>query len=517
MTGVNPERHGIFGFLEGLLSGDTRRELVERSRPVSSLSVNQPFLLDILGRAGKHVMCVNLPMSYPPRPVNGIMITGMLTPSEADNFTYPPELRDELDDYVIDIANAATPEEISNKRYDYDLPTWVKRCTEIVRLRAKTVCRLGTKHPWDFGFVVFTGTDRISHSLWTEIMTFVQQPSAKTEMERLLQDFFVELDNALGTLVDAFPDAALLLTSDHGFGARADHTVFPDVWLERKGFLVRRRGGSGRGLRRGVRRLIRRALDVLLPARLKRRILSKATDRQTRMLASLDRERSVAYFGGLDAASFGVVRLVEQAVAGLDEEKRSQLIDQIIAALKEMRDPETGEPVLEGVYRREEIFGGATVMGPTVPGPNGDVPDHETQRLPEIVLKFREGYTGRTDPLTTELIGPPPQDSYIGVHRVEGMFLTSGGPFKVLGEVPPLKLADIAPSVLYLSGLPVPTNMQGEVPLGLLSEDYVKTHPLEKTERVTEVTRAADESTGAYTPDQEKDVRDHLRHLGYLE
>jgi hypothetical protein len=44
---------------------------------------------------GRKVIAMNVPMTYPPKPVNGIMVSGLWTP-ESGKFAYPPELREEL-------------------------------------------------------------------------------------------------------------------------------------------------------------------------------------------------------------------------------------------------------------------------------------------------------------------------------------------------------------------------------------------------------------------------------------
>ena len=500
LTGLKPEKHGIFGFMEGMVCADSRQEFRSRSRPVSALSLKHRSLLDILGDAGKHVMCINVPMTYPPRPVHGIMISDFLSPSDAVDFTYPAELKDELEDYVIDIIHATRIQETTQQRLGYAEDAWVKRCTQIVRIRADNICRLGKTHPWDFGIVVFTATDRIFHPRWPEIVTFLDKEAPTTEMERLLLEFFVELDRALGRLVESFGDATVLLTSDHGFQQRADHAVHVDVWLEREGFLVRKRRGSGRKLRRALRSVLRAAMEKLLPPRLTARLLLKATDRQTRMAESIDRERSVAYFAGFDAATYGAVRLVAETTTALDEKQRSELLRNLIDSLKNMTDPETDEPIIKEAFLREELFPGAVV-----------------DFLPEIVLEFREGYTGRVDPLATGLLGPSPKDNQIGVHQLDGMFVLAGEAVKPLGEVAPLQLADIAPTVLYLSGLPIPNVMQGSPPLQLLADEYVATHPVEHRDYAEEPHRPPGERAAAYTQEQERQVKDHLRRLGYLE
>jgi len=390
MTGLKPERHGIFGFMEGMLFGDSRKAAIETSRPVSAVSFRGESLIELLGAAGRKVMCVNVPMSYPPRAVNGVM-----------------------------------------------------------------------------------------------------------------------LDDALGRLVDAFSDATVFLVSDHGFGPRAQSTVFPDVWLEEKGFLARKGGlggreGSGRRSRRALRELARRAIETLLPRRLGGRLLRRAADRQTRMLASIDRERSKAYFCGFDAMSFGGVRLVEETTAGLSDAERGTLLDGIIASLMEMRDPATGEPILTGARRGEEVF------------PDMAAGDRKGF-IPEIILEFREGYTGRIDPLATGLIGPPP-GGHIGVHRLEGMFVLAGDAVIPAGEVRALHLADVAPTVLWLLDCAVPATMQGKVPLRLFDEACVAAHPV-RTAGAGDRARGDDgtKPADAYTAEQEEQIRENLRRLGYLD
>ncbi|HUU43232.1 MAG TPA: alkaline phosphatase family protein [Planctomycetota bacterium] len=500
MTGLRPEKHGVFGFMEGMVSADTRRDAKARSRPVSSRSLRKRGLLDLLGDAGRHVMCINVPMTYPPRPVNGIMICDFLSPSDAVDFTWPPELVDELDDYVIDAVHAATIEEAEAQRVSYTHEAYVKRCTEIIAKRVEVVCRLGAARPWDFAITVFTGTDRVFHPLWPECVALAKRGVPATPMQELLLRLFEQLDEALGRLVDAFPDAVVMLTSDHGFQARASRAVYPDVRLEERGFLVRTGGARGRRLKGMVRRFVRGIIEKLLPSRLALRVLHKAADRQTRMAESVDRKRSVACFAGFDGATWGAVRLVEETTRTLSAEERARLLDDLETCLVEMRDPDTDAKMVAAVHRREVLF-----------------PDPVVDFLPELIVEFAPGYTGRVDPAATRLVGPTPADALSGVHDVHGMFVLAGEPVKPAHEVAALHLADVAPTVLHLCGLPVPTDMQGDVPVALLADEYLATHPVEKRDYGEDDSGAGDAGAGAYTPEQEEQVKNHLRHLGYIE
>src|ERR1044071_806280 len=91
MTGKNPGKHGIFEFV--------RRD--QRSK--RELAVNASFrqgraIWDLLGDAGKRVIVHNFPCTYPPRPVNGLLIADFMTPKGRRDFTYPASLLGEIEE-----------------------------------------------------------------------------------------------------------------------------------------------------------------------------------------------------------------------------------------------------------------------------------------------------------------------------------------------------------------------------------------------------------------------------------
>ncbi|KPJ51814.1 MAG: hypothetical protein AMS16_07340 [Planctomycetes bacterium DG_58] len=424
LTGLHPQRHGIIGFHEKRFLGDASLGGEGDLRPVSSLSIRHPTLFDILGRADRRVMSINLPMTWPPRPVNGIMVTGMFTPPDAELFTYPPELKDELEPDKVDILGK--PEFLPRIRrtVEYRNPDLVRKWTEIVRIRTRSILRLGRRHPWDFGIMMLRGTDSIFHLLWNPVMELLDKDAPQTEMDRLLAGFFREVDASLGSLSSAFPDSLILLVSDHGFGPRLQAAVYPNVCLEGHGFLFRRKGRAKRSfvrqLFRSGRRAVRKIMETVLSRAMTLKLLAKVESRETRVLRSLDLERTLAHFVNIDNGNYGAVRLLKETTRTMTEAERSKLIDSIITALGTMTDPETGEPVVAKVGRADEFF-----------------PDAAVDYLPEIVIRFRERYTGRVDPLETDLVKGRPASSP-GWHRSEGMFVLAGGPTKAAGQVEPM-------------------------------------------------------------------------------
>jgi predicted AlkP superfamily phosphohydrolase/phosphomutase len=93
MTGKNPGAHGLFDFMQ-------RRDDSYDLTPVSARDRDGKAVWDLISDAGKKVIVMNVPVTWPPQPVNGLLITGMLTPRSADNYTYPRELADELREHI---------------------------------------------------------------------------------------------------------------------------------------------------------------------------------------------------------------------------------------------------------------------------------------------------------------------------------------------------------------------------------------------------------------------------------
>ena len=75
----------------------------EKPELVSARSIKAPAIWDILGHHERQVVLVNIPLTYPPRPVNGGMVTGLLTPRSAPGFTFPAGLSSQITDYKFDL------------------------------------------------------------------------------------------------------------------------------------------------------------------------------------------------------------------------------------------------------------------------------------------------------------------------------------------------------------------------------------------------------------------------------
>src|SRR6266849_2073855 len=91
MTGKNPGKHGIYHFVNRAPQGGHQAFFSATSRTGRTL-------WELLGEDGKQVVVLNVPTTYPPQPVNGVLIADFLTPPGKKDFTYPLSLLDEIEE-----------------------------------------------------------------------------------------------------------------------------------------------------------------------------------------------------------------------------------------------------------------------------------------------------------------------------------------------------------------------------------------------------------------------------------
>ncbi len=192
------------------------------------------MLWDYLGRAGKKVILLGVPQTYPPRPVNGLMVTDFLTPSIASNYTHPPALKDEIASlpdvhpYEFDVSDFRTPDK--GKIRDALVRMTDKRFA-LARHLMKT-------KPWDFFMMVEMGTDRVHHAFWQYMDPAHHRYEPGNPYESVIPDYYEHVDAKIGELLEVVPDDAhVVVVSDHGAQCM-DGGIALNEWLVQKGYLV---------------------------------------------------------------------------------------------------------------------------------------------------------------------------------------------------------------------------------------------------------------------------------------
>lgn len=215
MTGANPGRHGIYGFLD--LQPSSYKIYFPNSRHIRSET-----LWAAAGRAGKRAIVINVPSTYPAQALNGILISGFVA-VDINKATYPPSLVPKLTemDYRIDVD--ARKVQQSHDALMEDVLTTLDR-------RIKTVLHLFDKEPWDLFIGVVTETDRLQHFF----MDAIEDENHK--YHSAFKDFYRRIDAFLGQMMERLRDETLLIMSDHGF-TPIKQQVYLNRWLADNGYL----------------------------------------------------------------------------------------------------------------------------------------------------------------------------------------------------------------------------------------------------------------------------------------
>lgn len=446
-TGLEPGETGIYSFLQPV-------EGSYEPRLVSARDNRGVPLWRILSARGRDVIVWGVPLTWPPEPVRGVMVSGMLSPLD-DVWTHPAPLTQVLS------ARGMVP----------DLGIWrdrtqltPQRLASQLALKEKALLDTFENRDWSFALVVFKNLDVLSHRAYT--------PNPRGEVAALME----RLDRTLGALIEAAgPNANVVVMSDHGF-----HTyprVFDvDTWLEGAGFAVRRDDA------------------VLEPGATGPLAEARVLQRGAR-LGRLDMARTRAY---ADAAEGGfcAIRLnVEgrEAEGSVAADERDGVIDALEGALGEIRDAD-GAPVVRTIWRGAELY----------PGPE------QERVVPDLVVELEDGWRAVAQGLGPALQSAPRS---FPEHDRTGILVAAGPAIAHSKEREAWRMRDVAPFALRLMGETIPTTMQGDPHhealidgKRLLYIDAIEDPSLRSTEEAFE---------GLPEPGESQAVRERIGVLGY--
>ncbi len=489
ITGKNPGKYGIYDF-------KAFDPVTYQTRTIRINEHREKTIWHLLGEANRRSIVVDVPFTFPPMPLEGLMITGYGTPRTPDTvFTYPADLARRVPAALRDEIKVALP----LHRFDRSA-AFVDEWRQVMAGRRRLLRHLMTEEPWDFFFHVFTITDNLSHIFWTYMEpSHPNYQAAEGEAFReALWDGYAQCDQLLGEMLAwAGPDTQLLVVSDHGFGS-----VYPRQYLYQRlaagdfikyqspPFLSFLGDKLMRAATRGYTRLpfLREFIKGLRP---EQQQLVRKTLQQSRLMPTtdaIDKRKSP-----LLASGFGLQMWVNEqgrfATGPVPSEEKGALLDRLEAHLLADRDTATGRPIVAQVYRGREVYHGPALA-----------------QAPDVIIEYTNFYRpgGTTGAVNANLEGG---------HTSTGIFLARGSLVKA-GQMAEIDLTDLAPTLLYLSGLPVPPDMDGRVLVEMVSSAHVAAHPprTAAAEARLEVAPIDD----GYSPEEAAEVEEQLRQLGYI-
>lgn len=226
MTSHQPGELGIYGFR------NRADYSYDKMAMITSRHVTLDTVWDILGRQGKQSIVIGVPPTYPLKPINGAAISCFLTPSTKSQYTYPNELRGEVEalvgEYMVDVSNFRTE----------DKDWLLGQIYQMTEKRFKVANHWIRSKPWDFFMLMEIGVDRIHHAFWKYMDPLHPKHVPGNKFLNAIRDYYRFVDTQIGLLLEAVDDnTAVLIVSDHG-AKRMDGGIVFNEWLRREGYLV---------------------------------------------------------------------------------------------------------------------------------------------------------------------------------------------------------------------------------------------------------------------------------------
>ena len=482
MTGCNPGKHGVFDFIQP--SG-------ANYSMVNSTLIRQPTIWQRLSEAGYRVGVLNVPITYPPQPLNGFLVSGIPSPLSGE-ICYTADLISRYQKEFGEYRTAPNIQYKSGTEAEY-----IKDIYDLIRAQGDWALGLMSKEPWDVLMVHFIALDIMKHALW-RFMDKNHPRHESTPFEHAIRDGYKLVDQYIGRMLARLPEKAVVLVmSDHGFGP-LKQIVNLNMFLLAKGFL-RLKGDwwtrlKAAAFKRGLTpATVYHMVETIGLQNLATRVSKNARNKVVGKFLSFDSvdwSRTVAY-------SMGHVGQIYLNVAGrepegvIKPENYEAVRQQIIDALQELKD-ESGRPLVTKVILREETYHGPFAeKGPDI---HLVLDDYNLIAFPLFATNGKI--------ITEQIRG----DS--GCHRREGIFIGQGTGIKKKGKLPEANILDLAPTIMTIMGEPVPQVMDGKVLSEMFTFPPTVTYSEDSEDSVVRRTELS--ATEA------AQVEERLKSLGYL-
>ena len=451
ITGCNPGKHGIYGF--------ERTDALELHL-VTSRYRKTPAIWNFLTDIGMASIIVNVPGTFPPEKINGIMITGLLTPSPESNFTYPPDIKKRLTEK--DLGNFEFeqfwvedfPREFLAKHSPEKLAVHINK---EMASHATVTINLMKQFDWDFTMVVLRGTDTAQHFLWHK--------------KDLLLLCYQKVDQLVGDMIAMFPESIFFIVSDHGFEA-IEKILYPDNVLYNAGLLK-----PAEPLFQSpmnvfwslVWKIVKFMLCHLPPQLIKqipliRKLLFSGSSKHAFIDFSKTKAFTTADGRGIQ---INYKKRFEKGIVD-DEEYRKLCID-ILKLFSDLRDPKTNEKVVGNVYQWNQVYGNDAIYPP------------------DLILNLKKGVAAaewiRTSNNFKSINRPHnsclpylfEEDSAgrTGDHAPFGIFFAYGKNIRKRYQITDISVQDLLPMIFATLGISSPNGVDGKLREDVFSEKPV--------------------------------------------
>lgn len=512
ITGKNPGKHRICEFL--IKKPGTYQEVVSNSTFRDSETI-----WDILGEKGSKVGVFNIPTTYPPTAVNGAMICGFLSPSRRRDFVYPPGLLDEIEKKFGPYRVNLKPSFMNLYRTPKRVNAFIDDCVDMLRYKFGVTKYLLDKYNLDVTLHHEWGGDRIQHELWDIIHPNDQHcnPNEKKKYYPKVMTYYQALDQEIANILDhTGENISLLIVSDHGFGPLSK-VINLNAWLIQEGYLKIKKNLFSQLKfylwKRGINYnfLGSFLLESVMKFLLKAGLNPQKTPDADRILPFLTKRKRL--FLSLDDVDWSQTRAYTKTGTGqivINQKGREpegvvnpgheffSLQTELVEKLKKLEDPETGKVIKSDIYKKEDCY-------------TGDYLD-EMPDITFLPVNYNYVATSVMGLYTNKIFLE--HDSYRSTHDMNGVLIAWGKYFKKNHRINGASLIDIAPTLLYLMGVEINSEIDGKVLSDLFPENFLQKNKV----KITAKTPSPSEKYRPSISDaDDQEIRKKLKGLGYID
>jgi len=418
-TGKNPGKLGVYWWE---MVDWTRREI----NIPNSHSFTEKEIWDYLSETGYKVGIINMPTTFPPHKVRGIMISGGFS-AMSDGYTYPTSLKKRLDSYY---KYRLHPNNFIQSKKDCMIA--IGQIKDIIKKRFEVAWSLMQDEKFDFLHLTIVYINVLHHFLWNHIE---------------VRNTWRLIDSFLGKYLD--DDYNVIIMSDHGTN-KINRVFSINTWLENNNFLYTKESSSDILLKLGITQenmskllntfritSIINSSKILtyIPNSLVGRIPSNEGIKNIGKENKIDWKRSVAFASGQ-----GPIYLNKLLSSKSYRKKRSLLIQM----LKNIVDEQTNSSPFKDIYNKEDVYSG-----------------NYLNSAPDLMLEQNDGWHISGNLGGTEVFYDP--EKWEAENSKYGLFLAMGPDIENKGFIDDIRILDLAPTILKMFNVNVPDDMDGKV------------------------------------------------------
>lgn len=522
MTGVNPGQHGIFDFAGGIHHDYRKRTILNSS------NISVKTIWEIASENNKKVISIGVPFTYPPLPVNGIMVShGKPNPDGVKDIkTYPPEIGKEILENIGGIQQENLDRrdkkfgKMSDSDFYQDLIEKVHYVFDKTRMAALYLMK---KYEWDIFMVHIILTDTFQHFFWRFIDPghVSYDKALAVKFGNAISKAYEDVDKMLGEILDLKDDnTTVMIMSDHGFGPV--HYYFNmNYWLEEIGLLKRKKSivnhysARTTTIRRGLTKIGCRNIADKLPgwmAEMRLPIVKHAIDLGGAYAFRYHAGRFADRIDWTQTKAYADIHGINLNLKGREPEgivspgkEQEEVIQYITEKLLSLKGPINNDTIVGEVLKKEDVFRG-----------------HCTKEATDLYFFFKEGQYYYLSPdasgneIFTKLNGNIPLSGHHVSHRStqRGIFIANGPEINNKTGLGETRMMDIAPTILYLLGLPLPAKMEGTIIKELIDKSFLDSNSEIRTEDADGFHVAREKIS--LSEKEEDEIKEQLKGLGYL-